>query len=68
MANSENTSALDVALDLVAALDLYDGLFGGDDVTIEVVAQSTNDRESVTVTLSNGDRYELRVREVLDRV
>ena len=61
--NTIYTSALDVTLDTVAALEMFQGNYGGEDVTIEAVEQSARDRETVVVTLSNGDKYELRVRE-----
>lgn len=56
------TLTSDVVYDLVAALDMYAGSFGSDETAIDTVEQG--ERDSVLVTLSNGDRYELRVRPI----
>lgn len=56
------TTETDAALDLVAALDMYAGAFGGDGVVIDDVCET--ERCTVRVTLSNGDVYDLEVREV----
>lgn len=56
------TSERDVALDLVAALEMYEGLMGSDETSIEAVEPA--ERERVIITLDNGDKYELTVREV----
>lgn len=62
---STTTTELDVTLDTVAALDMFQGTFGSDTDVIESVEQSALDRCTVIVTLSGGDKYELRVREVI---
>lgn len=54
------TTVRDVTLDVVAALDMYEGLMGGEDTSIERVGPGERD-ESVVLVLSNGDEYRLRV-------
>lgn len=56
------TTLSDATLDVVAALDMYAGGFGAEDVTIDK-AEGAGDHR-VRVTLSNGDVYELRVAAV----
>ena len=60
--NDEITTEHDVVLDTVAALDMFAGSFGADNVVIDNVEEG--ERNTVLVTLSNGEKYELRVREV----
>lgn len=50
-----------VALDIVAALDMYEGLMGSDETTIGEI--EALDRERVKLTLSNGQVFTLAVRE-----
>jgi hypothetical protein len=57
----ETTTQHDVALDTVAALDMFAGSFGADNVVIESVEHHKGD--TVRVALSNGDVYDLRVRK-----
>ena len=60
--NDIETTEKDVVLDVIAALDMYAGSIGNDNVVIDAVDEG--ERETIVLTLSNGDRYELRVREV----
>ena len=59
------TTEDDVALDVLAALDYFGGLVGGEATTIDELQISPDDRATILLTLSNGDKYELRVRESL---
>jgi hypothetical protein len=54
------TTERDVALDLVAALDMYSGLMGSESTSIELVGPSHRD-DALVIQLDNGDTYELRV-------
>lgn len=63
----DSTTESDVALDTVAALDMYAGAFGSEGTTIEAV-DTTDDARTVRVTLSDGAVYELRVRQVVTDV
>lgn len=54
------TTVRDVTLDVVAALDMYDGLLGGEDVSLERVGPGARD-ESIVLVLTNGDEYRLNV-------
>jgi hypothetical protein len=56
------TTQRDVALDTVAALDMYTGAFGSESTTIEKVGEG--ERDSVVVVLSDGSQYRLTVREI----
>jgi hypothetical protein len=56
------TTEADVALDLVAALDMYDGLMGSETTSIESVGPG--ERDTVVLVLTNGDTYRLTVRQV----
>jgi hypothetical protein len=58
----EQTTEKDVTLDLIAALEMYAGTMGSDETVIDEVAEG--ERNTVRVTLSNGEVYELRVRNV----
>ena len=63
---SEITTEHDVTLDLVAALDMYTGLMGSEETTIEtLVAESRvgTRYHTVVMTLSNGDVYHLDVHD-----
>ncbi len=51
----------DMALDLVAALDMYEGLMGSEETIIDSV--EALDRERVQITLNNGQSFTLTVRE-----
>lgn len=53
----------DVALDLVAALDMYAGTFGSDETVIDTIGPG--ERDTVVVSLSNGQEYRLTVREIV---
>ena len=57
------TTVRDVTLDVVAALDMYSGLLGGEDTRIEKVGPGARD-ESVVIVLSNGDEYRLTVEMI----
>lgn len=55
-----HTTEHDVTLDLIAALDSYDGLCGSEDTTITTIGEGQ--RDSIVIVLSNGDEYRLTVR------
>jgi len=61
MPASDAATERDVALDLVAALDMYEGLMGSEETTIETI--DIADRDKVSITLDNGQRFTLTVRE-----
>jgi predicted regulator of Ras-like GTPase activity (Roadblock/LC7/MglB family) len=56
------TTERDANLDLIAALEMYSGLFGSGETTIEKIEEG--ERDSAIVTLSNGDIFEIRIRRV----
>jgi hypothetical protein len=56
------TTENDVALDLIAALDMYDGSFGAEETTIDKIGEG--ERGTVVIVLSNGDEYRLTVRAI----
>jgi len=56
------TTESDVALDIVAALDMYAGTCGSEETTIKLVGPG--ERDSIVIELSNGDTYRLQVRRV----
>ncbi len=64
MPNSDTTTQQDVALDILAALEMYTGLCGSETTTIEKMETVTEYRnqDSFTVILSNGDEYTVAVR------
>lgn len=55
----EAATLSDVALDIVAALEMFGGDFGADGVHIASV--TATGRETVLVSLTNGEDYELTV-------
>ena len=57
-----HTSERDVTADLLAALEMYDGLCGSESTTITSIAEGQ--RNSIVLVLSNGDEYALQVRLV----
>jgi hypothetical protein len=57
-----DTSERDVVADLIAALEMYGGLFGSEATVIYSVAEG--ERDSVEVCLSDGSVYRLRVRRI----
>ena len=59
------TTEEDVTLDVIAALDMYEGMIGDDGVIIDQVRESPDGRNTVRLWLSNGEVYDLRVREVI---
>lgn len=61
-APSDAATERDVALDVVAALDMYDGLCGSEETSIESVGPGEND--TVVVLLDNGQQFRLQVREI----
>jgi hypothetical protein len=58
------SNSRDVAHDVVAALDMFTGLCGGDETTIDRAYVEPGTGDHVRIALSNGVTYELRVREV----
>ncbi len=58
----EHTTERDVSLDLLAALEMYGGLCGSEETTIESVGPG--ERDTIVLVLSNGDEYRLTVRLV----
>jgi hypothetical protein len=58
------TTEHDVALDVLAALEMYAGTCGSDETEIESVIE-TNVTNTLLVTLSNGDTYTIQIRERL---
>jgi hypothetical protein len=59
---TDTTTEKDVALDILAALDMFAGSVGDDGVVIDEVTESADAKATLNLTLSNGDRYEIRVR------
>lgn len=57
------TTEKDVALDTVAALDAFDGLFGSGSTHVKYVGPTRRDNV-IRVELDNGDVYELVARQV----
>lgn len=55
------TTENDVTLDILAALDMYEGTCGSEETTIDDVAPGERDG-TIALTLSNGDVYEIQVR------
>ena len=58
-----HTSERDVTADLLAALEMYDGLCGSESTTIDKIGEGAR-RDTLYLILSNGDEYELQVRLV----
>ena len=58
----EDTTEHDVALDVLAALEMYEGSCGSEATTIDDVIESGERKDTLIVTLSNGDSYWLQVR------
>ena len=61
---SDTTSLIDVVADTVAALDMYEGLFGGGSTHIERVTEDWTGKDEVVVFLDNGDVYTLCARQL----
>jgi len=59
------TTEKDVTLDVIAALDMYEGSIGDDGVIIDEVNESPDGQNTVRLWLSSGEVYDLRVREVI---
>jgi len=59
------TTEKDVTLDVIAALDMYEGMIGDGGVIIDQVNESPDGQNTVRLWLSNGEVYDLRVREVI---
>lgn len=57
------TTVRDVALDAVAALDMYQGDFGAENVTIEEVLQNGRS-DTFSVRLSDGSLYRFEVEQI----
>jgi hypothetical protein len=53
----------DVTLDVLAALEGWAGLCGGEAIYVERVDEKTDATNTLVLTLDNGDRYEVRVRQ-----
>lgn len=62
MPENIETTESDVNLDILAALESYDGLCGSESTTIESIAPGEHD--SIVIVLSNGNEYRLITRRI----
>lgn len=56
------TTEHDVALDVLAALEMFAGTVGSESTTIDSITEVRGTHATLTIALSNGDKYALRVR------
>lgn len=64
MVDKDSALERDVALDTVAALEMFGGTMGSDETVIESVDTLAGDGCTVVLTLDNGQVFHLQVREV----